>query len=106
MSTSGNVKTLIKMANQIATFFEAEAEFEVAADDVAGHIKRSWDPRMRHRLIDYIDENGGEGLMPVAAAAFERNREALLGTSRVYGRTPSIPEEQRWVGPAGGGDAG
>lgn len=95
-----NVQTLIKMANQIGTFFEPEVAIEVAADDTAGHIKRFWDPRMRQALIQHIDAYGDEELLPVVAAALERNRTALLGGKA------SIDEEEQWKGPAGGGDAG
>ncbi|AUN96097.1 formate dehydrogenase subunit delta [Pseudazoarcus pumilus] len=95
-----NVQTLIKMANQIGTFFEPEVAIEVAADDTAGHIKRFWDPRMRHALIQHVDAYGDEELLPVVAAALDRNRTALLGGKA------NIDEEEQWKGPAGGGDAG
>lgn len=99
MSTN-HYATLIKMANQIGSFFEPEVAIEVAADDTAGHIKRFWDPRMRNQLIEYIDEHGDDELLPVVAAALKRNRAALLGANK------TIPEEKRWIGPPGGGDGG
>lgn len=99
MSTN-HYATLIKMANQIGSFFEPEVAIEVAADDTAGHIKRFWDPRMRKQLIGYIDEHGDTELLPVVATALKRNRNALLGGKQ------EIHEEERWVGPPGAGDAG
>jgi len=63
---------------------------EVAADDTAGHIKRFWDPRMRHALIQHVDAYGDEELLPVVAAALDRNRTALLGGKQ------SIDEEEQW----------
>ena len=95
-----NIAHLIKMANQIGTFFEPEADFEVAADDTAGHIKRFWDPRMRRQLIEHVDAHGDEGLMPIVVAGLQRNRDALLGGGHV------IYEEKRWVGQPGASDAG
>lgn len=95
-----NIERLIKMANQIGTFFEAEAAPDLAANDVAGHMKRFWDPRMRRQLVEHVDATGGEGLMPIVVLGVERNREALCG-----GATP-IREERRWVGEAGASDAG
>ena len=42
-----NISNLIKMANQIGAFFEAMPNHEQAVKDIAAHIQRSWDPRMR-----------------------------------------------------------
>ncbi len=54
---------MIRMANQIAAFFEAYPRTE-ALDGIAKHIKNFWTPRMRTQLDDYID-GGARG--PVAA---------------------------------------
>ncbi|HUJ37084.1 MAG TPA: formate dehydrogenase subunit delta [Hyphomicrobium sp.] len=61
-------RDMIRMANQIAAFFEAYPRAE-AIDGVAKHIKSFWDPRMRKRLDAYIAE-GGEELSPLVLAAF------------------------------------
>ena len=42
---------LVSMANDIGHFFNAEADKNVAAQGVANHIKRYWDPRMRREII-------------------------------------------------------
>ena len=76
-----NIQTLIKMANQIGTFFEPEVPVEVAADDTASHIKRFWDPRMRRQLISHVDAHGEDGLLPVVAVALKRHRDTLLGAT-------------------------
>ncbi|MBA4743235.1 MAG: formate dehydrogenase subunit delta [Azoarcus sp.] len=75
-----NIQTLIKMANQIGTFFEPEVALEVAADDTANHIHRFWDPRMRRALIAHVDANGDAELLAVVAAALTRHRDTLLGS--------------------------
>jgi len=54
------IKTLIKMANSIGDFFNAETDKELAADGVKKHILRSWDPRMRSELIAYYQQDGSE----------------------------------------------
>jgi formate dehydrogenase subunit delta len=61
---------MIRMANQIAAFFEAYPRAE-AIDGVAKHIKSFWDPRMRKRLDAYIAE-GGEQLSPLVLASFPK----------------------------------
>lgn len=52
---------LVRMANQIATFFHSQPASE-AAGGVANHINRFWEPRMRRQLFDLVDNHGGEGL--------------------------------------------
>jgi formate dehydrogenase subunit delta len=68
---------LVKMANQIASFFEAEPDRAVALEGIAGHLKRFWDPRMRRELLRFVDEHNGDGLKESALAAIRANREKL-----------------------------
>ena len=63
---------LIRMANQIATFFESAPEDERAAG-VAGHINDFWEPRMRRQLLEIVAQGGG-GLHPLVLAASDRIR--------------------------------
>ena len=63
-----NVESLITMANQIADFFDAEAGVDAAQQEVAAHITKFWDPRMRTQLIAHAAA-GGAGLSPTALAA-------------------------------------
>ncbi len=65
---------MIRMANQIAAFFEAYPRQE-ALDGIAKHIKNFWDPRMRQQLNEYLD-GGGEGLSPLAISALAPKRKA------------------------------
>ncbi|WP_027134884.1 formate dehydrogenase subunit delta [Geminicoccus roseus] len=58
---------LVKMANQIATFFATQPG-DQAARATADHIRSFWDPRMRQAIAAHV-EAGGEGLDPVALAA-------------------------------------
>ena len=54
------IERLIKMANDIGNFFNAETDKEIAAEGVKNHILRSWDPRMRIAIIAYCQEDGSE----------------------------------------------
>ena len=58
---------MIRMANQIAAYFEAYPRPE-ALTGIASHIKGAWTPRMRKQLDEYI-EGGAEGLSPLVTAA-------------------------------------
>ena len=52
---------IVRMANQIATFFHSQPASE-APNGVATHINKFWEPRMRRQLFDLIDNHGGEDL--------------------------------------------
>jgi formate dehydrogenase subunit delta len=60
---------LIRMANQIGAFFEAMPNREQAVQDIAAHIRRNWDPRMRLALLQHIDSSGGVELSPMVRDA-------------------------------------
>ena len=66
-----NVEQLTKMVNDIAAFFESESGHEKAIDDVATHMRRFWDPRMRREIVAHFAK-GGEGLNDVSRAAVEK----------------------------------
>ncbi|MEY3106512.1 MAG: hypothetical protein RIT35_678 [Pseudomonadota bacterium] len=65
------IKTLIRMANDIGDFFNAESNKEIAAEGITKHILRSWDPRMRRDIIAYLKEDGSE-LSALAKVAVSR----------------------------------
>jgi formate dehydrogenase subunit delta len=57
------------MANQITDFWEGEAGHDVAVKEVATHLRRYWEPRMRAQMITYYHERQGSGLNDIAKAA-------------------------------------
>jgi len=67
MSHEHTTEKLVRMANQIATFFESQPENTRIAG-VANHINKFWEPRMRRQLFEHI-EQGGEGLDPLVLQA-------------------------------------
>jgi formate dehydrogenase subunit delta len=60
---------LVTMANDIGHFFNADADKNEAAKNVATHITRYWDPRMRREIVAHYREAGGAGLDPVPRSA-------------------------------------
>lgn len=56
-----------RMANDIAANL-VHLPGDRAAEAVAGHIGRFWDPRMRARLLDFVDA-GADGLDPLVVEA-------------------------------------
>ena len=61
-----NIDLLIKMTNEIGAYFAAEPDAEQAAKDIAAHLRRYWEPRMRRQMIAYYEERGGAGLSDLA----------------------------------------
>ena len=76
-----NIDLLIKMVNEISGFFAGATDAEQAVRDVATHLKRFWDPRMRRELLRFVDEHGGAGLKESALAAIRQGREKLAPRS-------------------------
>lgn len=60
-----NSASLVKMANQIGTFFDAMPDRTQARLDVASHIDRNWEPRMIRALIEHCDRTGGDDLLQI-----------------------------------------
>ena len=66
-----DVQHLVAMANDIAAFFDSEADKTVAAEGVRFHISRYWEPRMRRQIIAHL-QTGGDGLTQTARSAIEK----------------------------------
>lgn len=62
------VERLVKMANDISDFFNADPDRTAALEGVKNHIAHSWEPRMRSAIIAYCQQDGS-GLSPLAKAA-------------------------------------
>lgn len=70
---SMHTEPLVKMANQIGTFFEAMPDRNEAMEGIAQHIRKFWVPRMRLRFLAHID-SGGDGLLPLVVEAMRQHR--------------------------------
>jgi formate dehydrogenase subunit delta len=70
---------LVRMANQIGAFFEAMPDRPEALEDIAQHLKKFWEPRMRRELLAHVDAaaGGDTGLSPMVAQAISEHRRLL-----------------------------
>ncbi|MFS8980132.1 formate dehydrogenase subunit delta [Cupriavidus necator] len=50
---------------------------EEAVSDIAEHIKRFWEPRMRRTLLGHVDAEAGSGLLEIVQEAQGRHRTML-----------------------------
>ena len=73
-----DIQNLVTMANQIGAFFEAMPDRSQAMQDIAGHIKRSWEPRMRRAILQYLDEQGGSDLKEIVRQALQVHRQLVV----------------------------
>jgi formate dehydrogenase subunit delta len=66
------LEKLIGMANQIGAFFEAMPDRDQAVADVAGHLRRSWEPRMREQILASLGTADEAKLKPLVREALRR----------------------------------
>lgn len=81
-----NIDLLIKMANDIGAYFASEPDPGQAAKDVAGHLRRYWEPRMRRQIVSYYEERKGAGLSDLALSGV-----ALLAAAEPSAATAARP---------------
>ncbi|MEI8296439.1 MAG: formate dehydrogenase subunit delta [Pseudomonadota bacterium] len=63
-----HAEQLVQMVNDISAFFAPQFPEAEAAAEVAGHLKRQWEKRMRLQIVEIL--NSGEGAFsPVGRAA-------------------------------------
>jgi formate dehydrogenase subunit delta len=63
-----DIHHLVSMANDIGQFFDGEFGLQDSPSNIATHISKYWDPRMRTQIIAHA-AGGGEGLSASALAA-------------------------------------
>jgi formate dehydrogenase subunit delta len=76
-----HIDNLVHMANRIGEFFQAMPDREEARREIAQHLRKFWEPRMRRALLEHLDDAGGAGLLDIVRDAVRQHREALMPTS-------------------------
>jgi formate dehydrogenase subunit delta len=59
MSHDNLDQRLVYMANQIGRFFTPQSPATAVAG-IENHLRKFWEPRMRARIIAYVENGGGE----------------------------------------------
>ncbi len=77
-----DIHNLTHMANRIGQFFEAMPDPQEASKEIANHLRKFWEPRMRRELLAHIDATGGEGLLPIVKSAVVAHRALLEPTAQ------------------------
>ncbi|MBS0506887.1 MAG: formate dehydrogenase subunit delta [Proteobacteria bacterium] len=68
---------LLRMGNQIATFFDSFPDRQEAMRELAMHLKKFWPPAMRHELLALFDSTGGDAAHALLAAAVRAHRPLI-----------------------------
>ncbi|MCB6184194.1 formate dehydrogenase subunit delta [Leeia sp. TBRC 13508] len=73
-----HIENLIKMANQIGQFFDADPDHALAVEEIRQHLIKFWAPQMRKQIQDYVLA-GGEGIGARAKEAIETLPTPVVG---------------------------
>lgn len=71
-----DIEKLIKMANQIGDFFEANPDVEEAQLEIASHLKKFWNSVMIQAIVAHVQQQHGAGLHPKVLAAIQQHVSA------------------------------
>jgi formate dehydrogenase subunit delta len=55
-----DVHHLVKMANDIGSFYEALPDRSEAVNSIATHLKNFWEPRMRREIIEHVKSGAAD----------------------------------------------
>lgn len=72
---------LVHMANRIGQFFAALPDRQEARHGIADHLRKFWDPRMRRRLLEHVDQAAAPVLDELVGEALAAHRERILPPS-------------------------
>jgi formate dehydrogenase subunit delta len=75
---SNSIDNLVTMANQIGDFFETMKDRDQSLDEIASHLKRFWEPRMRSALLQHLDQHEGEGLKEIVLDSLRMHKASLM----------------------------
>lgn len=68
-----DIEKLIKMANQIGDFFEANPDIEEAKLEIGSHLNKFWNSVMIKGIVGHVQEKQGAGLHPRVIAAIQEH---------------------------------
>jgi formate dehydrogenase subunit delta len=87
-----NIDLLVKMANEIGEFFAGTTDAQGASAEVARHLNRYWEPRMRAQMLSYYEQRQAPGLTPIARG----------GVALMYAASKTSPADTAPSAGAGG----
>jgi formate dehydrogenase subunit delta len=73
-----DIDNLVTMANQIGEFFSVYSDRAEGEREIADHLKKFWEPRMRIALLTHLDARDGAGLDAIVRDAIQGHRQELM----------------------------
>ena len=73
-----DIENLIRMANRIGDFYESLPDREEGRREIASHLRKFWEPRMRRSLVQHVDQTGGDGLDEIVHEALRHHRDLVM----------------------------
>jgi len=64
---------LITMANQIGDFYKSFPDQAQSKHDIAQHLEKFWALSMRTQIVDYVNQQNGEGLHGIVRDAIKEH---------------------------------
>ncbi|WP_399677450.1 formate dehydrogenase subunit delta [Xenophilus sp.] len=69
---------LVRMANRIGDFFESQPDRAAALADIADHLRKFWEPRMRREFLALLEGGAAGELKPIVREAVLAHRAELM----------------------------
>lgn len=76
-----HIDNLVHMANRIGEFFQAMPDRAEARREIAQHLRKFWEPRMRRALLEHLDAADSAGLLEIVRDAVREHRDSLMPTT-------------------------
>jgi len=70
---SKDIDKLIKMANQVGDFFEANPDVELAKKEIAAHLNKFWNSIMINTIVAHVKTGAESALHPQVAEAIKQH---------------------------------
>jgi len=68
---------LMRMGNQIATFFDSMPDRQDAMVELATHLRKFWEPRMRRAFLSEFDSGNVQGMHPFLVTTVQQHRALI-----------------------------
>jgi NADH-dependant formate dehydrogenase delta subunit FdsD. len=72
-----DIDNLVRMANRIGDFYDAMPNREEALQEIATHLRKFWEPRMRREILAHVDLTTGGDLSDIVREAITRHRQLI-----------------------------
>ena len=73
-----DIGNLVQMANRIGEFYESLPDAEEGQREIATHLRKFWEPRMRRLIMQHVEQTGGAGLTAIVHDALVRHRDLVM----------------------------